>query len=153
QPARFLVRAGVHLDDASIAQAQVRHNRSLIWSGSDHDIGRLDRTFRSRDDEPGMVNAVAQGIDTHTTPDRRPDACRVCHEVADDLLARGEAIGISTFEGEIGKPDRPIRELETKTVPPLGAPALRDLVSLEDTVPKPSPAEHIAHCQPGLAAA
>jgi hypothetical protein len=131
---RQLPRAPVVLDvDLEQAGRQRRRPRrtvrALVGAGAEHDRPRGDRAARGVQVE-AAAGAWPDPSDLDPFPHRGVDGRGIALQVAHDLVAWHEAVGIVLVVGVAGKLDAPVRGDEAEAVP-APAPGLPDAASLE----------------------
>src|SRR5262245_51897788 len=95
----------------------------------------------------------AQRRDRYAALHRRLYLAGIGVEIVEDLGAGGESVGVRARIGKIGKSYRPIGKLEAQTIPAFGPPTFADPSPFEHKVRTTTLRQHMAHDEPGLAAA
>src|SRR5258706_12232088 len=91
---RVAVPARVHLEDARRKRVtERRHDRLLVGTGGDDDVGGLDRPLRGL--EPESAGLRADAVHAHAGSHRRGDELLIPLDEGDDLAARGEAVRLA----------------------------------------------------------
>ena len=105
----------------------------LVRAGAEDDAPGLDLPGRGVEQEAGAVRSRLSAVTVDPLVYRRVDRGRVALQVADDLVARHEAVGVVAVVVAAREPDVPIRRDETEAVP-APPPRLPHPAPLEDDV-------------------
>ena len=148
-----LVSARVDVEQRVVLEGQIGDERSLVRAGRDHNVGAADRACRSLGEIASSALVLAQGRHSDAAANRSLDLSGIRVQVVDDLGAGSKSVRVGVRERAVGKPHRPVGELESQAIPAFTPPALADAPALEHQMRPVATAQHVAHCEPGLAAA
>ena len=142
-----------HVDLEQVGRERGRARRAvgpLVRAGAQDHGGGDDVSGRGGESEV-PVRLRPDGADLDALAHRRADRARVALEVAHELVAGHEAVGVRPVVRVAGELHAPIGSDEAEAVP-APAPGLSDPASLEHHVPHAGLRELAAYGEPGLTA-